>query len=138
MKEKLLICMKKLKVPTIWAFFVVFALVLVAQRVYLIRLEERMLENNEFITSLRDQNNEIERDIARIVETKELERIASMDFGLRSAALNEVFVLAEPRVGDETIEAFSFNDFLAKARRRIDGLVVGTFKFDNKEIGGSL
>ncbi|MCK5832563.1 hypothetical protein KAH81_02735 [bacterium] len=138
MRELILNVFQNLRLIIIWTFVLLFALVLVAQRVYLIKLEDRLATNGEFLTSLKDQNNELERDIVRISETKELERIAEMDFGLRSATLNEVVVLAEPFVHEEIEKSFFLNDFFARARRKIDGLVVGAFELNSEEIGGSI
>lgn len=126
-----------LKLPATWAFFILFALALIAQRVYLIRLGDRLSADKEYITALKNQNDGMERDIERLIETKRLECMAELDYGLRSAELDEVVVLAEPyRAG--TAERFGLNKAFSMACRRFDDLVLGPFVLKDGGIGGSI
>ncbi len=138
MKRRLKNIIRSLKVPAIWAFLVLFALTLAAQRVYLIRLGDRLLVDRQYLAALKNQNDDIERDIARLLETKELDRAARLDYGLRSANLNEVVVLSDPSVKEEGANNLALGKAFAAARRKLDDLVLGSFAVEEGGMGGSI
>ncbi|HHS50575.1 MAG TPA: hypothetical protein ENN07_05610 [candidate division Zixibacteria bacterium] len=138
MRKRFYTVIQKAKIPFLWAFIIACSLALVAQRAYMIGIEERVDANKEFLVLLTNQNNEIERDIVRIIETKQLERVAEADYGLRAAKLDEVVVLAEPAIPSESGEQFSVNEFFARARRKIDGIFAGSFENNITGTGGSI
>ncbi len=126
------------RIPVVLIIIFLISIFLVAQRVYLFQLGDRITALKEEIRSVRSQNDELEFQISQILETKRLEKAAYEDFALRSAKLDEIVVLSEPTMNCGASDGDAWAKVYKAARDTWDLLVARPLQLNKCDIAGSI
>lgn len=86
----------RIRIPVILAVLFIFSIMLIAQRVYMIKVGDRITYLQNEIRSSESRNDELQYEISRLLDTEELAQKACDEFGLRSANFDEIVILDEP------------------------------------------
>jgi len=137
MSTKLKSCFFAAKIPALLFFAFLFSFLLIGQRVYLVRLGDRITSLNQQLRTIRSRNDGLETEISRLLESRRLETVATENFGLRIAKLDEVVFLSEPDIPDrEYIDTWT--KIRNAARDTWDAMVIGPLQLDKDHTGGSI
>jgi len=101
--------LNRLRMPAIITTLFLLSIVLIAQRVYMVQVGDRISIIVNELRSVKSHNDELQYEIAGHFETSKLIQTAYEDFGLRSAKLDEIVVLIEPGSEGEAHDASSWN-----------------------------
>ncbi len=129
---------QKFRIPALLLALFFFSIILVSQRVYLVQIGDRITTLESELRSVRMQNDELECEIARYIETKRLVGIAREEFGLRNARLDEVVMLKEPCIQNENGSGGTWEKVRIVARRTWDALLAGAVGTNNCNLSGSI
>ncbi len=130
--------MVRMRVPIMLVVFFLFSLVLVAQRVSLIRIGDRIAYLQNEIRTTASVNSELQYEIGRMLDTDKLAVVAFEDFGLRSAKFNEIVVLEEPVKEVGSPGNGPWEKVLVALSNSWETIVAGISKDETLEISGSI
>ena len=96
MRKNVSVLLGRLRMPAIIATLFLLSIILIAQRVYMVQVGDRISIIASELRSVKSHNDELQYEISRHSEAGKLIQTAREDFGLRSAKLDEIVVLTEP------------------------------------------
>lgn len=138
MKNKVKSFLIRMRVPVVLAIFFLLSILLIAQRVYMIKVGDRITYLEKEIRSTKSQNDELQLEIARMLDTDKLANLATEEFGLRSAKFDEIVVLDEPVLEVEAPGAGPWQKVRVVLSNSWDTIIAGLSGEENLEISGSI
>lgn len=138
MKKKVADFLIRMRVPIMMVVFFLFSLVLVAQRVSLIRIGDRITYLQNEMRSTASIKSELQYEIGRLLDTDKLAHSAFEDFGLRSAKFNEIVILEEPIIEVGSPGNGPWEKVLVALTNSWETIVAGISKDKALEISGSI
>ncbi|RKZ29506.1 hypothetical protein DRQ36_08405 [bacterium] len=129
---------RSIRIPVILLFAFAFSVLLVAQRVYLVQLTDRTSIIEEKLRSVRERNDELESQIAQILESERFKEIAKEDYGLRSQRFGDVVILTEPEKEREDNASEAWEKVRLAVSRTWEAIVIGPLNLDKHPVSGSM
>lgn len=138
MKRNVRTLLPKLRVPALFGAFFLLSVLLIAQRVQMIKIGDRLSCLQNELRTVESVNGELEYEIGRLLDTDKLAQIAFEDFGLRSANFDEIVVMNEPKMEVELPGTGPWEKVRIVLANSIETIIAGISGGENMEISGSI
>jgi len=138
MKRNVSALITKMRVPALFVAFFLLSVLLIAQRVHMIRIGDRLSSMQNELRSVQSINGELEYEIGRLLDTDYLAQTAFEDFGLRSANFDEIVILNEPQMEVELPGTGPWQKVRVALTNSIETIVAGISGGEDIEISGSI
>jgi len=138
MNKNVTVFMSRMRIPALFTAFFLLSILLIAQRVQMIKIGDRLSSLHNELRSVQSFNSELEYEIGRLLDTDKLAQAASEDFGLRSANFDEIVVLNEPQLEVNPPGTDPWQKVRVALSNSIETIVAGISGGNNVEISGSI